>query len=235
MLSVEPQPVGSLSMSKIVLVISAHSDDEVLGCGGTIARHTKSGDIVHLIFMTNGVGSRNVKIEVIEHRNRIAQESADILGVSSIQQFDFPDNKMDTIALLDVVQAIEEVIDKLQPEIIYTHHIGDLNIDHQITHKAVVTVCRPQPGFCVKEIYAFEVLSSTEWQTPGLEVFCPNVYIDVTDYIDIKKQVLNVYSEEMRQPPHIRSIDNTLRLSALRGNSVGVDYAEAFELIRMCQ
>ena len=220
-------------MSKTILVISAHSDDEVLGCGGTIARYAKSGDKVHLVFMTNGVGSRNAKIEEIEHRKRVAQESADILGVSSIQQFDFPDNKMDVVALLDVVQAIEEVVDKLRPEIIYTHHIGDLNVDHQITHKAVITACRPQPGFCVKEIYAFEVLSSTEWNTPGVKPFSPNVYIDITDYIDIKKQALEVYSKEMRQPPHSRSIDNTIRLNALRGNSVGVDYAEALELIRM--
>ena len=108
-----------------------------------------------------------------------------------------------------------------------------MNVDHQITHKAVVTACRPQPSFCVEEIYAFEVLSSTEWNTPGVEVFSPNVFIDITYYIDIKKQVLEVYSEEMRQPPHSRSIDNALRLNALRGSSIGVDYAEAFELIRM--
>ena len=219
-------------MSKIILVVASHPDDEVLGCGGTIAKHSKSGDKVHLIFMTNGVGSRNAKKEEAESRKGAAQDSADILGVSSIQQFDFPDNKMDTIALLDVVQAIEEVIDRLQPEIIYTHHIGDLNIDHQITHKAVMTACRPHPGFCVKEIYAFEVLSSTEWNTPGVAVFSTNVFIDVTDYINIKKQVLEVYSEEMRQPPHTRSVDNVLRLNALRGNSIGVNYAEAFMLLK---
>ena len=106
-------------------------------------------------------------------------------------------------------------------------------VHHHLTHKAVITACRPQPDFCVKEIYAFEVLSSTEWQTPGVESFNPNVFVDITDYIDIKKQVLEVYSEEMRQPPHSRSIDNALRLNALRGNSVGVDYAEAFISIRI--
>ena len=220
-------------MSKTILVISAHSDDEVLGCGGTIARYAKSGDKVHLVFMTNGVGSRNAKIEEVDRRKSAAQKSADILEASSIQQFDFPDNKMDTIALLDVVQAIEEVIDKLQPEIIYTHHIGDLNIDHQITHKALITACRPQSGFCVKEIYAFEVLSSTEWNTPGVGVFSPNVFIEITDFINIKKQSLNVYTQEMHQPPHSRSIDNVIRSNALRGNAVGMCYAEAFQLIRM--
>lgn len=220
-------------MSKTILVISAHSDDEVLGCGGTIARYTKSGDKVHLVFMTNGVGSRNSKIEGVEYRKRASEESAAILEVTSIQQFDFPDNKMDTVALLDVVQAIEEVIDKLRPEIIYTHHISDLNVDHQVTHKAVITACRPLPDFCVKEVYAFEVLSSTEWSASGVKPFSPNVYIDITDYIDIKKQVLEVYSTEMREPPHSRSVENAIRLNALRGSSVGVDYAEAFELIRM--
>ena len=219
-------------MSKTILVISAHSDDEGLGCGGVIARHVAEGDNVHLLFMTDGVASR---LESGDGKNRLtyAQDVSKILKVDSFTNLNFPDNQMDSIPLLGIVKEVENKITELQPEIIYTHHIGDLNIDHQITHKAVITACRPQPDFCVKEIYAFEVLSSTEWQTPGVESFNPNVFVDITDYIDIKKQVLEVYSEEMRQPPHSRSIDNALRLNALRGNSVGVDYAEAFELIRM--
>ena len=218
--------------NSIVLLVAAHSDDEVFGCGGTIAKHTASGDKVHVMFMTNGVGSRNTSFKEIQERREASQDVANILGISSIQQFEFPDNKMDSIALLDVVQSIEKVIDKLQPKIIYTHHAGDLNIDHQLTHKAVMTACRPQPEFCVREIYAFEVLSSTEWNTPGVRVFSPNIFINITDYIGIKKRVLEVYSEEMRQPPHSRSIDNILRLNSLRGNSIGVDHAEAFMLLR---
>jgi N-acetylglucosamine malate deacetylase 1 len=216
----------------IVLVIAAHPDDEVLGCGGVIAKHVNKGDKVHVVFMTNGVGSRNASSKENHERQEAAINSANILGISSTQQSDFPDNRMDMVALLDVVQLIEEVIEKLQPEIIYTHHAGDLNIDHQITHKAVMTVCRPQPGFCVKKIYSFEVVSSTEWQTPGVLPFLPNVFIDITDFIHIKKQALSAYSKEMRQPSHSRSVDNILRLSALRGNSVGMDYAEAFMLLR---
>lgn len=219
-------------MNKTILVIAAHSDDEALGCSGTIAKHIKQGDSVHLLFMTDGVASRSGRRDD-EKRLTAAQDAAQILEVSSFTNLNFPDNKMDSIPLLDIVKEIENTIVQTQPEVIYTHHIGDLNIDHQITHKSVVTACRPQPSFCVEEIYAFEVLSSTEWNTPGVEAFSPNVFIDITDYIDIKKQVLEVYSEEMRQPPHSRSIDNALRLNALRGNSVGVDYAEAFELIRM--
>jgi len=219
-------------MNKTILVIAAHSDDEALGYSGTIAKHIKQGDSVHLLFMTDGVASRAGGRDG-EKRLTSAHSASKILRVTSFTNLNFPDNQMDSIPLLSIVKEVENKISGLQPEIIYTHHTGDLNVDHQITHKAVVTACRPQPSFCVEEIYAFEVLSSTEWNTPGVAAFSPNVFIDITDYIDIKKQVLEVYSEEMRQPPHSRSIDNALRLNALRGNSVGVDYAEAFELIRM--
>jgi len=219
-------------MNKNILIIAAHSDDEALGCSGVIARHVAEGDKVHLLFMTDGVASRSGSGDG-DNRLTSAHGASKILRVTSFTNLNFPDNQMDSIPLLDIVKEIENTIVQTQPEVIYTHHIGDLNIDHQITHKAVVTACRPQPGFCVEEVYAFEVLSSTEWNTPGVQAFSPNVFIDITDYIDIKKQVLEIYSEEMRQPPHSRSIDNALRLNALRGNSVGVDYAEAFELIRM--
>jgi LmbE family N-acetylglucosaminyl deacetylase len=139
---------------------------------------------------------------------------------------------MDTIPMLNVVKSIEDIISKLQPELIYTHHIGDLNIDHQVTHKAVMTACRPEPEFCVKEIYSFEVLSSTEWQTPGLNVFTPNMFIDITKYINIKRDLLGIYTKEMRRAPHSRSIENILQLNSLRGNSVGLNYAEAFSILR---
>jgi len=216
-----------------VLVVVAHPDDEVLGCGGVIAKHIVQGDSVHILFMTDGVASRNESKNNAVERLAAAQDAAQILGINSFVNADFPDNKMDSIPLLDVVKEIEDQITQLQPEIIYTHHIGDLNIDHQVTHKAVMTACRPQPDFCVKEIYALKVLSSTEWNTPGVEVFSPNVFIDITDYIDIKKQALEVYSKEMRQPPHSRSIDNVLRLNTFRGNSVGMKYAEAFMILRV--
>lgn len=222
-------------MNKTVLVVAAHSDDEALGCSGTISKHIEQGDSVHLLFMTDGVASRSAKVNNKKKRLTAAQGVAEILGVDTLTNLNFPDNRMDSIPLLDVVKEIEDKISQVQPEVIYTHHIGDLNIDHQITHKAVITACRPHPGFCVRKIYAFEVLSSTEWQTPGVESFCPNMFIDITDYIDIKKQVLKVYSAEMHQTPHSRSIDNAIRLNAVRGNSIGVDYAEAFVLIRMIQ
>ena len=204
-------------MNKTILVIAAHSDDEALGCSGVIARHVAEEDNVHLLFMTDGVASRSGSGDG-DNRLTSAHGASKILRVTSFTNLNFPDNQMDSIPLLDIVKEIENTIVQTQPEVIYTHHIGDLNIDHQITHKAVVTACRPQPGFCVEEVYAFEVLSSTEWNTPGVQAFSPNVFIDITDYIDIKKQVLEIYSEEMRQPPHSRSIDNALRLKSPIGD-----------------
>jgi len=215
-----------------VLVVAAHSDDEALGCAGTIAKHTAAGDQVHVLFMTDGVGSRDATDTDVIARQKATKEAMDALGVTAMQNLNFPDNKMDSVALLEIVKEVEISLSKLEPNILYTHHIGDLNIDHCITHKAVMTACRPQPGLSVKEIYAFEVLSSTEWQTPGVNAFCPTVYVDITDFIEIKKKVLNVYSDEMRQPPHTRSIENALRLCELRGNAVGIKSAEAFMCIR---
>jgi len=219
-------------MVKTVLVVAAHSDDEALGCASTMAKHIDGGDQVHVLFMTNGVDARSVTGDEALKRQDAAQKAVDVLGVASMKNLNFPDNKMDSVPLLDVTQRLEKVIAELQPAIIYTHHIGDLNIDHQVTHKAVMTACRPQPDFCVKEIYAFEVLSSTEWQTPNIHPFSPNVFVDISDFIDTKKRVLESYGEEMRQIPHSRSIDNVIRLNAIRGNAVGVNFAEAFMLLR---
>ncbi len=219
-------------MSKTVLVVAAHSDDEALGCAGTIAKHVSHGDKVHVLFMTDGVGSRGVIANESLERRSIAEKSMMILGVTSMENLTFPDNKMDSVSLLDITQLLEASIEKIRPDIIYTHHIGDLNIDHQITHKAVLTASRPQPGSSIKEIYSFEVLSSTEWQTPGVNLFSPSIFVNITSFIDVKRKVLDVYCEEMRDEPHSRSVENVLRLCQLRGNCVGVEFAEAFMSIR---
>lgn len=219
-------------MSKIILVIAAHTDDEAMGCGGTIARHVAEGDQVHLLFMTDGVGSREALAEEATERLSAAHQAASVLGVKSFTNLSFPDNRMDSLPLLDIVKEVEAKITDIQPEVIYTHHIGDLNIDHQVTHKAVMTACRPQPGFCVKVIYAFEVLSSTEWQTPDMMPFLPNVFVDITDYLAIKMQALEAYEEEMRKAPHSRSLQHLELLAKHRGYVVGVEAAEAFMLVR---
>jgi LmbE family N-acetylglucosaminyl deacetylase len=219
-------------LNKVVLVVAAHSDDEALGCAGTMAKHVGDGDEVHVLFMTDGVGSRQLHENSIGDRLSAAKNASKIIGVSTIKNLDFPDNKMDTVSLLDITKTVEQKIKEVQPHVIYTHHIGDLNVDHQVTHKAVMTACRPQPDSCVKEIYSFEVLSSTEWQTSGFLPFIPNVFVDISEYLDVKRKVLEAYGAEMRMPPHSRSVENIISYAGMRGHTVGTEYAEAFISIR---
>jgi len=220
-------------MNKTVLVVAAHPDDEALGCGGTMARHAAEGDSVYVLFMTNGVDARqNANNNDAGVRNEAAEKACKILGAKEYIYYDFPDNRLDTVALLDITQLIEKVISQIQPEVIYTHHIGDLNIDHRRTHEAVMTACRPQPDFCVKEIYAFEVLSATEWNTPDTNCFTCNYFSDISLNINEKLKAVNAYSLEMRPEPHSRSVEHIKVLAKHRGYTVGLNYAESFNLIR---
>lgn len=221
-------------MSKTVLVVAAHTDDEALGCGGTIARHVAEGDIVYAVFLADGVTSRpDATAEELEQRNAAAEKAHKILGITKAYMLGFPDNRMDSVPLLDIVQKLEAVIQEIKPQIVYTHHYGDLNIDHRITHQAAITASRPVPGSSVKEIYAFEVLSATEWNTPGAKPFTPNVFVDISQYLEVKINALEAYKMEMREPPHPRSLTNAKRFAESRGNTVGINAAEAMLAIRV--
>ncbi|MBI5329731.1 MAG: PIG-L family deacetylase [Betaproteobacteria bacterium] len=221
-------------MNQTVLIIAAHTDDEALGCGGAIARHVAAGDAVHAVFMADGVSSRpDTTPEDMDRRMAAARQAHEILGLRRVQYLGLPDNRMDSLPLLDVVQALEAAIEPLAPQVIYTHHHGDLNIDHRITHQAVMTACRPLPGSPVREIYGFEVLSSTEWATPQQEPFAPNVFVDISDFLSIKLSALRAYQSEMRSAPHSRSIEHVEHLARHRGYSVGVEAAESFISIRL--
>lgn len=223
-------------MSKSVLVVAAHADDEVLGCGGTIARHVDEGDSVHVVFMADGVKSRRMDgSDELKRRNQARDEALKILGVSECSALDFPDNRMDSMPLLDVVQALEPIIKQVQPARVYTHHHGDLNVDHRLTHQAVMTACRPVPGSSVREILTFEVMSSTDWATPGLAPFVPNAFVDISDYLLKKLEALAAYDMEMRPVPHSRSVAHFEALARHRGNCVGIEVAEAFNLVRFLQ
>ena len=225
--------VGSSLVSKTVLVVAAHTDDEALGCGGTIAKHVSQGDEVYAVFLADGVTSRpEASTEELEERNAAAAKAHRVLGIKKNYMLGLPDNRMDSVPLLDIVQKLEGVIDEVQPEVVYTHHSGDLNVDHRVTHQAVVTACRPVPGASVKEIYAFEVLSATEWNTPGVTPFIPNVFVDISNHLETKMEALAAYELEMRSEPHTRSLANARRLAEFRGSSVGVGAAESFVLVR---
>ena len=214
-------------MTERVLIVAAHPDDEVLGCGGTIARHVAEGDDVHLLFVADGETARGIKAR--PNRNFMAYEAAKLLGAKPPVFLDFSDQRLDQLALLDITKLIEVHAFMIRPTIVYTHHAGDLNLDHRIVHQAAMTALRPLPGSTVKAIYAFEVLSSTEWGSG----FAPNHFVSLSRDIFYKKiDALHCYDSEMRLTPHARSLDAAQSLMELRGSTVGVDWAEAFMTLR---
>ena len=224
-----------------ICIIAAHPDDEVLGCGGTAARHADTGDEVHVLIMAEGAtaradeGDRNGNY--VEERKALraaAETAASILGTKSPAFADFPDNRMDTAALLDVTKRIEQMIGKIKPDIVYTHHGGDLNIDHRIVHQAVLTACRPLPDSPVRAIYTFETVSSTEWSSleEDAGAFRPTRFVDISGQLERKLAALGAYGMEMRTPPHARSKENVSALAAHRGASAGLMAAEAFMVVR---
>lgn len=219
-----------------VLVVAAHPDDEVLGCGGTMAHHAEKGNKVHVIFLADGLTSRgetSITATDLERRKEAAHRACETLGAHPPRFLGLPDNRLDSLSLLDVVQQIEPVIAEVKPISIYTHHGGDLNVDHRVAHQAVMTACRPQPGFYVRAIYSFEVPSSTEWSSSAIGTpFCPTLFVDVTKYLERKIQALRFYTEEIHDFPHARSLKAVQAQALLRGVSVGVEAAEAFMVER---
>jgi len=221
-----------------VLVVAAHPDDEVLGCGGTIARLVNKGNKVHVLLLADGESSRNenenaVSQQTLEARNSAAEEACKILGCSTLDSFALPDNRMDSVELLDVVKIIESAIDRYKPETVITHHVGDVNIDHRIAHDAVLAACRPQADCSVKELWFYEVPSSTEWNPPGSNTyFQPNLFVDITDTLSKKLEAMQAYKSELREFPHPRSLKGIGSLANWRGATVGVIAAEAFILGR---
>jgi len=219
-----------------ILVVAAHPDDEVLGCGGTIVKHVNNGDKVFILFLSDGITSRNNGDSKINKLARIKSgiDASVCLGAEPPRFLDFPDNKMDVIPLLEVVQEVEKIIREISPVVVYTHHAGDLNIDHKITHKAVMTAARPQPNCTIREIYSFEVLSSTEWSTPSSEsFFIPNKFVNIATTLDQKLRALDIYSDEMHKFPHSRSVESVSILSRYRGSTMGMSAAEAFKVERI--
>jgi LmbE family N-acetylglucosaminyl deacetylase len=226
-------------MNDAVAVIAAHPDDEVLGCGGTIARLAKDGRPVHILLLADGVSSRG-DAEIAETvpedlvvRNKAAERACKILGCQSVQNLGLPDNRLDSLDLLHVVKVVENFIQKYRPSTVFTHHAGDVNIDHRVVHDAVIAACRPLPGHCVEELLFFEVPSSTEWRPPGSgPVFDPNWFVDIADVLDVKLKALDAYMDEMRPFPHPRSLVAVEALARWRGASAGFEAAEAFILGR---
>lgn len=224
---------------KTVLVVAAHPDDEILGVGGTVARHVAAGDCVYAMILGEGQTSRgehraDISAEEVSALHKNTLKSAETVGYNEVYFTNFPDNRFDSVDLLDIVKAIEKKIRELRPEIIYTHYSGDLNVDHQCTARAVLTATRPIGNYCVQEIYAFETLSSSEWNFDysAQQAFCPNMFVDITRYYDKKEQAMQCYVSELCTFPHPRSLVGMDVLSRTRGMAAGMERAEAFMLVR---
>lgn len=217
---------------KTILVVSAHPDDETIGCGGTIAKHISQGDRVYGLSFTNGISSRdNIKDydTLSRDRERASDMAANILGFTWVRKGQYPDNMLDTIPLLDLAKYIEETKVNILPDIIYTHSSADLNIDHRRVHEATLIAFRAQPNETWQEIRAYEVASSTEW---GIKAFNPNLFVNIDSFISKKVKALECYLMEMRDTPHPRSISSIENLNKVRGSQAGFNYSEAFEVIK---
>lgn len=224
-------------MRQKVLVVAAHPDDEVLGCGGTIARLSQEGCKVFTLILGEGVTARsnnrnNEKAKkATDNLAKDARKANKILGSQKVYFGGFPDNRFDTVPLLEIIKCIEQVKNELRPSIIFTHSENDLNIDHRITYRAVITATRPLTGEGVREIYAFEVMSSTEWQYPAS--FSPDIFFDISNTINLKIKALSRYKSELKEFPHPRSLEGIELNAKYRGMNVGVSYAEAFKCVRV--
>jgi len=220
-----------------VLVLAAHPDDEVLGCGGTMARLAAEGCRVSVAILGQGAAARfapgspaaAAEVEALQERSR---QAARILGAAEVRHFGLPDNRFDSLVLLDVVRLLEALGDELMPEVVYAQHGGDLNVDHAVTFRAALTAFRPLPGSAVQALYAYEVASSTEWAFAQFDpAFRPDTFVNVTGFLDLKLKALAAYEGEMRAFPHPRSERAVRAQAELRGAAVGVPAAEALATV----
>ena len=220
---------------KKVLVAVAHADDEILGAGGTIARFSKDHE-VYVLIVTDSCSSqyRGQDVEkIIEEKKKCAVKANNLVGVKKVIYSDLPDMALRETPHTKINAVIEKAIDEIKPQIILTHHFGDVNLDHQEVYKSVMVAARPTQYTSVEKIYTFEVLSATEWQSSDTRyAFIPNTYIDISDSIEKKIDALMEYSQEIREYPHPRSAEAIRNLAKFRGQSVGMKYAEALCLVR---
>lgn len=222
---------------KKILVISAHPDDEVLGMGGTIAKLTQAGNEVYVLIVTDGSSSQyrdsDELNEIIEDKKQETKACADVLGIKQVLYGELPDMKLDSTPHISINQVIENTIDRIQPEIVYTHFWGDVNMDHQQVYKSTLVAVRPVMGQIVKELYCYRVPSSTEW-TPNKAdtMFMPNVFVNINDVVEQKYEAFAKYSTELRDYPHPRSVQYLRETDKATGLKVGLYCAEEFVLLR---
>ncbi|QPC47654.1 PIG-L deacetylase family protein [Mangrovibacillus cuniculi] len=215
-----------------ILVIAPHPDDEVLGVGGTIAKHKENGENVYICIVTKGMAPMFNEESVEQVRNE-AIEAHKLLGVENTFFLDFPAVLLEESPKYKLNAAIIKVLEKVKPDIVYLPHRGDIHLDHKIVFDASMVALRPVGEFKVKEIYSYETLSETEWDAPNTtNAFMPNTWVDITQFIDVKKSAMSVFKSQVHSFPHPRSIQALENLSKYRGSNMGLKNAEAFMTIR---
>ena len=219
---------------KKVLIIVAHPDDESFGCGGLIKKLSKKKNNIFVVSFTNGVGSRNkTSVKKINNRKVASIKASKILGFKWLAQYDFPDNELDKISLLEIIKKIESHKKKINPHIVLTHNFTDLNIDHRLVAEATLTAFRPEPKETLELFLTFEVPSATDYRVlRNKKNFMPNYFVNIEKFIDKKIKAIKCYKNEIKKYPHSRSILGIKNLNKLRGNQSGLKYSEAFEIIR---
>lgn len=223
-------------MNKKILIVAAHPDDEVLGCFGTVARLIKEGYEAYTLILGEGKTSRDEIRDAVSKKDELElldseiQKANDAIGVKRVFIYNFADNRFDSVDLLDIVKVVSKVKEEVKPDIIFTHFENDLNIDHRITYQAVITATRPMEDECVKEIYSFEILSSTEWNYPLS--FSPDTYFDISDTLELKLGAMRAYKSELCEYPHPRSLEGIELNAKYQGMRVGKKYVEAFKTVR---
>ncbi|MEM6325502.1 MAG: PIG-L deacetylase family protein [Bacteroidota bacterium] len=214
-------------MPDSILVIAAHPDDELLGCGGTVARHTQRGDTVTSVIVCEGESLRYGE-DGVGQRGHI-QKAAETLGVADVRLLGFPDQKLDQYTLTDIITPLEAVVREVRPRIVYTQYGGDINRDHQLLFQAVLVATRPTEPF-IEAVYAFDTASSTEWAYP--RSFVPDTWSDIAETLQTKLDAMACYESEMRDYPHPRSLEALANRAKAWGNQVCLDAAEPFMTVR---
>ena len=220
-----------MKLNKKLLIVAAHPDDEVLGCFGSVAKLIQQGYEAYTLILGEGKTSRGEGSKEIKKLHKEIKKANEIIGIKKVFIENLPDNSFDSIPLLDIVQVVEKYKNLIKPDIVFTHYENDLNIDHRLTYQAVITATRPMENESVKEIYSFEILSSTEWNYPLS--FSPDIYFDISDTLNYKIKAMDCYKSELRKYPHPRSLEGIELNAKYWGMRVGKKAVEVFKAVRI--